>query len=329
MSTSPENPPRLLLVAALGQVPHVLAKALEGDFHVSTATSGRHALAKLSQTPTEIIVATDVLPDMSAKEFCAELQGRPAGQPELCVMIMGDVSSASAIRMLQTGADACLPLTISPQELVARLTVLVRCCQRQRELNPLTGLPANAYLEREITRRLPDRRQLAVLGFDLEDFKAYNDVYGYYRGDQVIRLLAKILGEVVQGHGKADDCLAHIGGDDFFVVTSPQRMQRIAQIAITKFDQAIPEFYDEEDRQRGGIVSFTRQGQEVLFPLMRLIAAAATNEAADIQHVGQIATILSQLKECAKQTGNRELVVDRRKIHHARRAWQQRPDQGG
>ena len=109
------------------------------------------------------------------------------------------------------------------------------------------------------------------------------------------------------------------------MLTTPDRMHNLARGAITEFERAIPELYDEEDRRRGGIISFTRQGQEVLFPIMRVIATAATNEADDIQHVGQLAAILSQLKEYARRTGNRKLVVDRRKIHDARRAWPQRP----
>ena len=311
--------PRLLLVNAPEESPAGLADALARHFDMSTATSGQQALARLAQASAEVVVAICPLPDLSDEEFCGQLQGLAGGQPGLCVMMVADASSSAAIAMLRAGADECLPLGINPQELVPRLEALLRCGQRQRELNPLTGLPGNAYLEREVSRGLPDRGGLAVTSFDLEDFKAYNDVYGYYRGDQVIKLVARILGDAVSRHGQPPDCLAHIGGDDFFVVTSPQRMHEIAGAAIAEFEQAIGELYDDEDRRRGGIVSFTRRGQEVFFPLMRLIAVAATNEAAEIEHVGQIAHILAELKGYAKQTGASSLVVDRRRVHDARR----------
>lgn len=325
---SPPNPPQLLLVTSPDRLPPRLFQALEDNFQVSAAASGQQALARLSPTAVEVIIASDRLPDMSGEEFCRRLQELPAGQRTACLVLVDDAHPASIVHMFQAGADDCLPLNINPQQLVARVKALVRCCRRLRELNPLTGLPGNAYLQREITRRLPDRGQLAVIGFDLENFKAYNDVYGYYRGDKVICLVARILQDALRSCGETDDCLAHIGGDDFFVLTHPERMHNLAQAAITEFQQAIPKLYDEQDRQRGGIIGFSRQGQEVFFPLMRLIATAATNEAADIQHVGQIASVLSQLKEYAKQTGNQGLIVDRRKIHDARRRWQQRPDRG-
>ena len=328
MSTSPSaapNRPQLLLVAGSDQSPSTLVDALADAFAVSIAHGAKEALARLAQTPADIIVALDPLPDMSGEEFCRQLQELPARQFGICVVLTDDTRAASVIRMFQSGADDCLPLSINPPELVARLQALVGCCQRHRQLNPLTGLPGNAYLEREITRRLPRRGQLAVVAFDLADFKAYNDVYGYYRGDRVISVLARILSEVVNRYGQDDDCVAHIGGDDFFVLTVPERMHNLAQAATTEFEQVIPELYDEEDRRRGGIISFTRQGQELFFPIMRLIATAATNEAEDVAHVGQIASILGQLKEYARRTGNRGLVVDRRQTHAAHRAWQQRP----
>ncbi len=324
--TSPPSVPQLLLVSASGQLAPALVEALEDNFAVSRMGSGQQALTWLGGSAAEVIIATDRVSDMSGTEFCHRLEQLPAARPAACIVLTDDSSGDLMARMLEAGADDCLPLAIHPQQLVARIKALVRCCQRQRELNPLTGLPGNAYLQREITRRLPDRGHLAVIGFDLDSFKAYNDVYGYYRGDKVICLVAQILQDSVRSHGRADDCLAHIGGDDFFVLTAPERMRDLAQAAMREFQQAIPEFYDETDRRRGGITGFTRQGQEVFFPIMRLIATAATNKAADIQHIGQIAAILSQLKEYAKQTENRGLVVDRRQTHGTRQAGQQQPN---
>ena len=322
---SGSNTANLLLIAGPDQLPAAVATALSDNFQVTTVPNGQQALAVLAQTAVDIIVAVSPLADGAEADFCRHLQNLTTGHYGACVLLVSQSTGPAIVHMFHSGADDCLPLSMDPKEMVARLQALVRCCQRHRQLNPLTGLPGNAHLSREITRRLPDRGHLAVIAFDLQDFKAYNDLYGYYRGDQVITQLSQILLQATNEHGASDDWIAHIGGDDFFVLTSPEKMQALADAAINEFEQMLPKFYDHKDRQRGGIIGFTRQGEEGFFPFMRLFAAAVTNEPDDIQHVGQIAAILSELKEYAKQPGNRGLVVDRRQTHDARHAWRQRP----
>ncbi len=322
---SPSNTDSLLLVTGPNQLPAAVATALSDNFQVTAVSNGQQTLAVLAQSPVDIIVAVSPLADIGDADFCRQIHKLPTSHYGACVLLVSQSTGPEIVRMFHNGADDCLPLSMDPKEMVARLQALMRCCQRHRQLNPLTGLPGNAHLTREITRRLPQRGRLAVIAFDLQDFKAYNDVYGYYRGDQVITQLSEILLRATNGHGDSDDGVAHIGGDDFFVLSSPERMQALADAAINEFEQVFPEFYDPKDRHRGGIIGFTRQGEEVFFPFMRLLAAAVTNQPDDIQHVGQIAAILSELKEYAKHTGNRGLVVDRRRTHDARRAWRQRP----
>ena len=92
-----------------------------------------------------------------------------------------------------------------------------------------------------------------------------------------------------------------------------------------RFDESVPELYDEVDRQAGGLFWFTRRGEERWVPLAYLLAVGVTNEAEDVRHAGELAQIVAELKEFARTTEKRELIWDQRRIHDARRAWRVRP----
>ncbi|MBM3497441.1 MAG: diguanylate cyclase, partial [Armatimonadetes bacterium] len=146
----------------------------------------------------------------------------------------------------------------------------------------------------------------------LDNFKPYNDYYSYQRGDQVLRLTAQLLVEAARTGGDRDTLVVHLGGDDFFIVTTPERADTIAHRALQAFDALIPLHYDEADRRAGHIVATDRQGQTQHFPLMTLSACIATNEAEDVTHPGQIARALTELKSVAKRSPRSTCVRDRR-----------------
>jgi len=248
------------------------------------------------------------------QRLCAQLNQAAMASPPILVSVpLGDMDTYVAC--LRTGADVCLRADAAPEEFAATCEALVKRARLRRSANPLTGLPGNVYLHEQLTARLPQRGQLAVLAFDLSDFKAYNDYYGYVRGDRLLMWLASLLEEVVAEHGGEGDFVAHIGGDDLFVVTGPERAEALAQAAIGRFDQGILDFYDEPERQRGGIQSRTRQNVAAFFPLCTLVATGVTNTSDDIQHPGQIAALLAELKEYAKTAGKSIYQPDRRKTH--------------
>lgn len=220
-----------------------------------------------------------------------------------------------AAACLRAGADLCVPEGISAELLVAQCEALAAKTRLRCAASPLTGLPGNTHLEREIARRLPERGELALLACDLNDFKAYNDRYGYAIGDRLLCWLSQLLCEVVSHEGAPDSSVAHIGGDDFFVLTHPRCMCRIAEAAISRFDVEIVDYYEQDDRLRGGIISRTRTGDEAFFPLSRLVIAGVTNEGDDIAHVGQLSQIIAELKAYGKRMGRSVFVPDRRFNH--------------
>jgi GGDEF domain-containing protein len=213
-----------------------------------------------------------------------------------------------------------LPEVRSQDELGDLSQAVQKMAQRLKRLeemsldaNPLTHLPGSIAIENVLNQRLREETPLAFCQLDLSHFKAFNDRYGYARGNEVIQATAKIVTEVVQGQGKEASLVGHIGGDDFVVITSAERYEKICLAIIDAFDRMVLDFYDLEDRQRGYIQGETRQGQKVSFPIMTLAIAVVTNQYYRLKSHIQIGEIAAELKNYAKSFSHSMLVVNRRK----------------
>jgi GGDEF domain-containing protein len=180
------------------------------------------------------------------------------------------------------------------------------------DANPLTHLPGSIAIQNILNKKLMEETPLAFCQLDLSNFKAFNDRYGYARGNEVIQGAAKIAAEVVKAQGDDGAFVGHIGGDDFVMITSPERYEKICQSIIDSFDRMVPNFYDPEDRQRGYIQGETRQGQKITFPIMTLSIAVVTNQHRRLQNHVQVGEIAAELKNYAKSFSKSIFVIDRR-----------------
>lgn len=181
------------------------------------------------------------------------------------------------------------------------------------DANPLTHLPGSIAIESALKKRINEEIPLAFCLLDLSHFKAFNDRYGYARGNEVIQAAARIVTEAVNAHGDKDSFVGHIGGDDFVVITSPDRYEKVCSSVIDSFDQMVLDFYDPEDRERGGIQGETRQGDPVSFPIMTLAVAVVTNQHQSLENHVRVGEIAAELKNYAKSFPRSIFVVDRRK----------------
>ncbi|OGP92770.1 MAG: hypothetical protein A2157_02595 [Deltaproteobacteria bacterium RBG_16_47_11] len=190
---------------------------------------------------------------------------------------------------------------------------LKRLEEMSLDANPLTHLPGSIAIENVLNKRLKEETSLAFCQLDLSHFKAFNDRYGYARGNEVIQATAKIVTEVVKSQGKEESFVGHIGGDDFVVITSAERYEKICLAVIDAFDKMVLDFYDLEDRQQGYIQGETRQGQKVSFPITTLAIAVVTNQYYRLKSHIQIGEIAAELKNYAKSFSHSMLVVNRRR----------------
>ena len=181
------------------------------------------------------------------------------------------------------------------------------------DASPLTRLPGGIAIENVLQRRLASEYLFAFCVLDLDNFKAFNDHYGYAHGNNVIKETARIIEDAVKAKGAPEDFVGHIGGDDFVVITTPATMREISEAIVKQFDGRIPDFYDEGDRKKGFIFGKTRYGEAMRFPLMTISIAIVTNERHKLSNPIEASELAAELKDYAKTIAKSVYVVDKRR----------------
>ena len=181
------------------------------------------------------------------------------------------------------------------------------------DASPLTRLPGGIAIENVLKKRIDSGQPLAFCVLDLDNFKAFNDRYGYANGSEVIKETAHLIENAVKTKGTPDDFIGHVGGDDYVVITVPDAMRDVAGEIIAQFDRRIPEFYEQADREKGYILGKTRQGVDMKFPLMTISIAIVTNERRKLANALEASEIAAELKDYAKTIAKSVYVVDKRR----------------
>ena len=180
-------------------------------------------------------------------------------------------------------------------------------------LNPLTNLPGNRAIEQEINKCIQSNKIFSVLYLDLDNFKVYNDNYGYKKGDNIIDFTSDLLKEAVKEKGNKDDFVGHIGGDDFVIITTPQKDTILSQYIIDNFDKRVINFFNEQHQKKGYITAINRQGMECKVPLTSISIAIVSNENREINNHIKVSDIAAEVKKRAKKEEGSIFVKDKRK----------------
>ena len=222
-------------------------------------------------------------------------------------------SNATALRAaFDAGADEVVRADDDPAESTARLDALLRRSDRNTGVHPSTRLPGTFAIEAEIARRLAASEKFGVCYADLDHFKEFNDRYGYYQGDRVIRMLAMILHDVVKGTCGDGGFVGHIGGDDFIFLVPLDAVSETCGEIIAVFDSLVPVQYSEQDRRAGYFFGKDRRGQLHRVPLMTLSIGVATNARRTFTHAAQVSDLATEMKTYAKSQPGSVYSVDRR-----------------
>jgi GGDEF domain-containing protein len=202
-------------------------------------------------------------------------------------------------------------------DLANAFNIMAQRLKRLEEISldssPLTRLPGSTSIEKVLRKKLETGVPLAFCLIDMDNFKAFNDKYGYATGSEVIKTTAEIIERCVMKHGAQEDFVGHIGGDDFVLITNPDRFREICNAIIETFDKKIPEFYDSNDLNNGYIIAKTRQGQVARFPIMTISIAVVTNQRIKLSNTVEVGEMAAELKEYAKSISGSIYVVNRRR----------------
>ncbi|MDP3730480.1 MAG: diguanylate cyclase [Candidatus Omnitrophota bacterium] len=184
--------------------------------------------------------------------------------------------------------------------------------ERAENANPLTKLPGNNVIREEVESRIKRANLFVAIHIDLDNFKAYNDRYGIAKGDEVIKLTSRILDTAIKSSGNSGDFLGHEGGDDFFIITTPDKSDAVTQKIIHDFDSEIRSFYSKEDLDAGYIAEKDRRGVTVRYPLMTISMAGVTNQRRPISSYAELTNIAVSVKVKVKQEKKSNFLLDRR-----------------
>lgn len=294
---------RTVLTARLGAL----------GYETDEAPDGPECLRKAQANVPELVILDIAMPGMDGFTTCTELRRNPLTRTVPVVMLTAHRTQVDdRVRGLRIGADDYLPKDIDPSEFAARIETVLRRATDAGDVSPLTKLPGNLTITEQIDRRLVRREPFAVAWIDIDNFRAFNDRYGFTRGDKMILEVADALRGSVDTYGKAGDFLGHVGGDDFVVVSSMDRAAPIAEYAVRVIDERIPLLYDLDDRTRGYIRAVDRHGNPLTYPVATVSVAIVHSQAQRFQNVLQVAEAASETKRLAKAQRGSSVIVDRR-----------------
>ena len=281
-------------------------------YNVSVASNGEEAIERALELRPDLVLLDVMMPKMDGFEVAQRLRRDSRTSSSSIIMLTAKALSSDKVLGLSSGADDYIIKPFDPVELLARVKGTLRRAREMRALSPLTGLPGNIRVQEEIRRRVAEDEPFSLLYADLDYFKAYNDHYGFVRGDRAIQGLARLINDIVHEMAGPQGFVGHVGGDDFIVIVPPDLGELVAKVLVERFDELAPSLYDSIDRDRGCIEVPDRQGNVKVFPMLALSIGVASTSARRFSHYGEAVTTATELKQFAKRDVGSSYALDRR-----------------
>jgi PleD family two-component response regulator len=283
-------------------------------FDVHVAPDGLQALERAVAIRPALALVDVMMPGMDGFQLVQRLRADPRTAGISIIILTAKALTADKVLGLTAGADDYIIKPFDPQELVARVRGTLRRARTMRSASPLTGLPGNVQIEEHLGRLVASGQPFALLYADLDNFKAYNDHYGFLRGDEALRLAAHSIQDAAIEVAGERGFIGHLGGDDFVVTCPPDLARSLCGHIIDRWGRAIPNLYDPEDAHRGFIEVKNRQGDVERFPLLSISIGVATTERRPFSHPGEAVSVATEMKEYAKRTAGSSYQIDRRGV---------------
>ena len=309
--------------------PQVLSQAtlistLKTDYHVETAKSAEEVFKKLKATPIDMILLETALSDCDGFELCLKLKADEQLTLIPVIFVTSLNNLAAEARAFEVGAVDYIIKPLYAPTVRARVKNQLQLCSAINELqrlnrlaldaNPNTGLPGNNSIMDELRRVLVEDEAVTVVYADLDNFKVYNDLYGFAKGDYLIVFTANVIRVSLQIAGCGDSFLGHVGGDDFVFIVPATKCREVADEIISRIDKGIREFYSTEDLERGQVVATDREGNEKHYPFASLSLGAIDLTRRKLSTPHEIIDICTETKKAAKARQGSNLFLDQREM---------------
>jgi diguanylate cyclase (GGDEF)-like protein len=314
----------ILIVDDVPENIRMLMEILKTDYATIPATSGEAALEKAQLFPKPDLIILDIMmPGIDGYETCRQLKENTETSDIPVIFITAVAEYLGDAKAFNLGAADYVTKPFNPATVLARVQHQIKLRKATLELqrlykmaldaNPLTGLPGNNTIRKHIEKTIAEESGNFVVYVDLDNFKAYNDKYGFARGDDVILFTASLLQEALAISTNENSFLGHIGGDDFVLLVPKSTLEQTVNFIIDHFDSKISSFYNHEDIKRQGIKTTTRQGKQCTVPLLSVSLGAVNIHWSGYRHYLEVTDACAQVKKKAKDIQGSSFFIDRRK----------------
>ncbi len=293
-------------------------------YEVVTAQENEAALENVKRMVPDLILLDVVMPGLGGLFLCRKFKSYQAlgNVPVIFVTPSSDPDEIGPC--FDAGGSDYVAKPVNQTELLARvrthlelreaLLELERLRETPLDVNPLTQLPGRNPVTWTIQDALDKKLDATVITCDLDDFRAYNQRYGYAQGDRVLKFAARVLEESVQAACRSEGFIGHLGGDDFMLIVASDQAEALGHELACRFDEGIPALYQKNDIEKGGIITADRRGRVHLFPFMAISMAGVPLQNHDFKLFQEVFEACESAMQKAKATSGSNLFVDRRRL---------------
>ena len=266
----------------------------------------------LTDIPSLIIINEDNINE-NILNICDLIRTNEDNSITPIIVVSSNKEEEHKIEVLKKSVEYYINFQEENKELYYTVKNIIRLMHSNRKVSPLTGLPGNVQIQAELKKRVVKKEEFAVLYLDLDNFKAYNDTYGFLRGDEVIKFTAKTIAKNIHNCDSINSFIGHIGGDDFVAIVQKNDYEKVCQDIILEFDTGILEYFNEEDKNNGYIEVANRKGIIEEFPLVSISIGVVEVDKARFGNILEIGEVGAQVKHVAKTTMGSTYAINRRK----------------
>lgn len=264
----------------------------------------------LKNIPSLIIINEDGI-DRNVIDICKKIRKDEDNTITPVIVVSSNGSREHRLKILNESIEYFIKKPVDEGYLYYTVKNLTRLLTINRRMSPLTGLPGNVQINSELKKRLIKQEEFSVLYLDLDNFKAYNDVYGFLKGDQIIEFTANVIVNAVHEFGNG--FVGHIGGDDFIVILPYKNVDKLCQNIIRNFDSEVKKFYNYRDNENGYIEVANRKGIIEKFPITSISIAVVVVDKGRFSNILEIGDTATQMKHTVKSVMGSSYAIDRRR----------------
>lgn len=284
------------------------------DYKVVILEEGEDIIESLKKENPSLVIIDASFEGKRGLEICQDIKSDFLTSYIPTIVLIDKRQLRRDLLRIEQGVDDYLIKPPDPIDLEIRIVLALRSAAHHFNANALTRLPGNKLIERELTERLESKDPFSFHYIDIDNFKSYNDKYGYIKGDEVIIETARTVSKNVKAHGNENDFVGHVGGDDFVVITVPDKAELIAKNTLRDFDALVPAYYSQADKKAGFVVTKDRSGRMANIPLMSLSIAIVNNIKERVSNLFELMDLTTELKEYLKGLPGSNFMVNRRVI---------------